>query len=142
MGGWQLAVGDWRLVAVGGGWWWLAAVGGWGLVVDGGWLGLAVAGTWRLVAVGGWWLMVPKGGHSKKKSSPLNTPPGDITLLSSGPTCGLHHLCHLRGTQRGEEIKVASHLGGPNVCKMATEPLPSQGYIVWGGNKGGDYNSA
>ena len=27
-GWWRLAVGNWRLVAVGGGWWWLAAVGG------------------------------------------------------------------------------------------------------------------
>ena len=43
VGGWRLAVGVWRLVAiggwqlaVGGGWWWLAAVGGWRLVVGGG----------------------------------------------------------------------------------------------------------
>ena len=58
-GGW-LAVGDWRLVAVGGGWrrlvlgdWWLMAV-----AVVGGWRWV-VAGGWRLVAVGGWQLMVP-----------------------------------------------------------------------------------
>ena len=72
VGGWWLAVGDGRLVAVGGGWWWLAAVGGWGLVVDGGWQWLAVgaAGGWQRLAAGGWWrlavggwrLMVPWGG--------------------------------------------------------------------------------
>ena len=45
IGGW-LAVGDWRLVAVGAGWWWV--IGGW----------------WRLAVVGGWWSLgaVPKGG--------------------------------------------------------------------------------
>ena len=40
-GGWRLAVGNWRLVAVGGGWW------------------LAVGGGWRLMGVGGWRLVVP-----------------------------------------------------------------------------------
>ena len=37
VGSGRLAVGNWRLVAVGGGWWWLAVVGDWGLVVDGSW---------------------------------------------------------------------------------------------------------
>ena len=59
-GGWRLAVGNWRLVAVGGGWrrlvvgdWWLVAVGsGWQLAV-GRRRRLAAVGGWRLVAVGG-----------------------------------------------------------------------------------------
>ena len=52
MGGWQLAVGEWRLVAVGGGWrrlvfgdWWLMPVGS-------GWR-LAVGRRWRLAVGGG-----------------------------------------------------------------------------------------
>ena len=64
VGGWRLAVGNWRLVAVGGGWrrlvaggWWLEAVGsGWQLVVGRRWR-LAAVGGWRLVAVGGWRLV-------------------------------------------------------------------------------------
>ena len=74
VGGWQLAVGDWRLVTVGGGWWWLVAVGVWGLVVDGGWQCLAVGG-WSPLAIGGWWLAVDgpwgspyKGGPQQKKN--------------------------------------------------------------------------
>ena len=69
------AVGDWRLVAVGGGWrrlmvgdWWLMAVGsGWRLAA-GDWWRLAVGGWWQLV-VGGCWSLgaVPKGGPYQKK---------------------------------------------------------------------------
>ena len=66
-GGWRLPVGDWRLVAVGGGWrrlvvgdWWLVVVGSgcWSpLAVGGGWR-LAVGGWWRSAVGGGWWLAV------------------------------------------------------------------------------------
>ena len=64
----RLAVGNWRLVAVGGGWrrlvaggWWLEAVGsGWQLAVGRRWR-LAAVGGWRLVAVGGWQLVVVGG---------------------------------------------------------------------------------
>ena len=55
VGGWHLAVGNWRFVAVRGSWSWLTAVCGWGLVVDGGWP--LVAAGW-LAAGGGWWLAV------------------------------------------------------------------------------------
>ena len=97
-GGWRLAVGNWRLVAVGGGWqrlvaggWWLEAVGSWRLVAAGGWRRLVAGGWWRLV-VGGWWRLAVDGswrlavggplGRSlravlskkKKKSRPLRTP--------------------------------------------------------------------
>ena len=85
VGGWRLAVGNWWLVAVGGGWrqlvvgdWWLvavgsgwqlavgrrwrlAAVGGWRLAAVGGWR-LVVGGWWRLAVGGGWRLVVPWGG--------------------------------------------------------------------------------
>ena len=47
-----VAVGGWRLAAVGGGW--QLAVGNWWLVVVGGWRWLAAVGSWRLV--------VPWGG--------------------------------------------------------------------------------
>ena len=57
---WRLAVGDWRLVAVGGGWWWLVVGDWWLMAVGSGWR-LAVGGGWRLAAVGGWRLMVPWG---------------------------------------------------------------------------------
>ena len=66
--GWRLAVGNWRLVAVGGGWrqlvvgdWWLVAVGsGWRLVAVGGWR-LVAASRWRRLVVGGWWRLVVGG---------------------------------------------------------------------------------
>ena len=55
-----MAIGGWRLVAVGGGWrrfvvhdWWLIVVGGWRLVAVGGWRWLVVGGGWRLAVVGG-----------------------------------------------------------------------------------------
>ena len=63
VGAGRLAVGDWRLVVVGGSWWWLAAAGGWGLVVDGG---------WRLVAVGGWWRLV--GGITEGGGGSIEPP--------------------------------------------------------------------
>ena len=92
VGGWRLAVGDWRLVVVGGGWWRLAPVG-WGLVDDGGWQWLAVGGWWRLAVGGGWWLAVdgPLGRSlgavlNKKKSSPFRTPPASPPFLGgAGP---------------------------------------------------------
>ena len=65
---WLVAIGGWRMVAVGGcwwvigGWWRLAVVGGWRLVGAGGWWRLAVGGGWRLVAVGGWLWVVSGGG--------------------------------------------------------------------------------
>ena len=84
-----LAVGGWRLVAVGGGWrrlvvgdWWLMAVGsGWRLAVGRRWRFAAVGGWWRLAVGGSWWLAVdgPLGRSlravlNKKKTSPLRTP--------------------------------------------------------------------
>ena len=67
VGGGRLAVGDWRLLAVGGSWWWLA-VGGWSPLAVGGWRLVAVGGWWRL-AIGGWWSLgaVPMGGPEQKK---------------------------------------------------------------------------
>ena len=65
---WLVAVGSWRLAALGGrqlatgGWWRLVVVGsGWWLVI-GGWWRLAVVGSWRLVATGGWQWLVAVGG--------------------------------------------------------------------------------
>ena len=73
-GGWWLAVGGWRRLAV---------VGSWRLVAAGGWRRLAVDGSWRL-AVGG-----PLGrflravlSKKKKKSGPLRTPLSSTMLVA------------------------------------------------------------
>ena len=77
VGGWRLAVGNWRLVAVGGGWrrlvvgdWWFVEVGsGWQLAVDRRWW-LAAVGGWRLV-VGGWWQLAVDGSWRLVVGGPL-----------------------------------------------------------------------
>ena len=81
IGGRRLVVGNWRLVAVGGGWqrlvvgdWWLVAVGsGWRSAVGGGWW-LAVGG-WRLVV-----FLVPQG-------LPCPSPAVGIILPPAVPMC-------------------------------------------------------
>ena len=119
IGGWRLAVGDWRLVAIGGwrlavgGDWrlavgdswrlavggdWRLAVGGWRLAVGGDWR-LAVGGSWRLVAVGG-----PLGQYFrslKKNSSFQRTPLGPWRPLPWGSVSPSHPLTHktTRGTR-------------------------------------------
>ena len=89
-GDWRLAVGNWQLVALGGGWrrlmvgnWWqLVVVGSWRLVTAGGWRQLVAVGGWRLVAIGGWWELAVGGWWSlgavlnKKKIWFLRNRPG------------------------------------------------------------------
>ena len=66
VGGWRLAIGDWQLMAVGGGWrqlvvgdWWLMAVSsGWRVAVGGSWRLAVGGGWWQLAVGGGWWLVV------------------------------------------------------------------------------------
>ena len=67
---WLVAIGGWRLVAVGGGWrrfGWRLVVGGWWLAA-GGWWRLAAVGDWQLVVGGGWRLAV--GGSRRLAVAP------------------------------------------------------------------------
>ena len=78
-GGWRLAVGDWRLVAVGGGWRVAVVGGGWRRLAAGDWL-VAVGSGWRL-AVGG-----PLGRSLravlKKKNLVPKEPPAPMSVVA------------------------------------------------------------
>ena len=118
-GGW-LMVGDWLLVAVGG--------GSRGLVVGDWWL-MAVGGGWRLVVGHRWRLAVdgPLGRSlravlNKKKTSPLRDPPAYCIASWGSSAPELQAQCRPFGRGGGWR--------GGRRCRKAVAPPPPQGVPV------------
>ena len=142
-GDWRLAVGNWRLVVVGGGWRRLVVGDKWLVVVGSGWR-LAVGRRWRLAAVGGSWRLAVGGplGRSlravldKKKTGSLRNNPLGRHPLASGhqmPLLCLHPLP--MGTQEGLS-KCGLVTGG--VQTQLLTPTPPQLFgPCWGGGPWG-----